>query len=99
MMIKIDYTSEEYPNGIDNLGGVSLFGLFYNIHIDESPYYAGLLAKPSAKLPLRKIEFYKYPGSTEYEEAYIDEFKWVIGINGYPISLNSNHIFYWLVGL
>lgn len=81
----IEYTSETHPNGIENKGCIMLFDITIGIDMDEMDvaYYAGLLGRPTKKLPLKKIE-----NESDSDETYTTIFDWTINTKGYPTKLS-----------
>lgn len=74
----IAYTNETTTTPIDNKGAIMLFDECFGIDMDEfaPAYYAGLLGKATAHLPLGNEE----DGETE-------TFSWTLNDNGFPVSL------------
>lgn len=75
----IQYTSNTQINPIPNVAAMMMYDDFFDIDVSEieAAYFAGILGKPTASLPLRK---------TESIDEYTD-FTWVIDEAGYPTSV------------
>lgn len=67
------YTSETQKEGLENISGLMLWDSMLGVDFDyvEYAYYAGILGKPSNKLPLTS----KSVDSEDYKENYTYEWK------------------------
>ena len=74
----ISYTNEDITAPIANKGAIMYFDDCFGIDMDEfePAYFAGLLGKATAHLPL---------SNTSGEET--DTFTWSINENGFPVTL------------
>lgn len=81
----IEYTSQAYPNGIENKGCIMLFDTGFGIDMDEMDmaYYAGILGKATKNLPLKKTE--SYVGETN-PDVYV--LNWTLNTTGYPTKVS-----------
>ncbi len=79
----ISYTSEAFPNMLDNKGCILLFDETFGIDMDEMKYayFAGLLGKATKNLPV----FCKETSSTDGWQD--EEYTWTLNADKLPIVL------------
>lgn len=83
----ISYTNSAVTTALANKGAIMLFDDLFSIDMDEfgPAYYAGLLGKATAHLPVEKVDSWiDDNGATQSETT---SFKWTLNDNGLPASL------------
>ncbi|MBD5296768.1 MAG: DUF4595 domain-containing protein [Bacteroides sp.] len=91
MQCTIAYTNEANATAIVNKSGIMLYDASFCIDMDEMApaYFAGLLGKGTAHLPLGASETNIEDCKTEYT------FVWTLNSNQMPIRFNSTYISYY----
>lgn len=81
------YTNSQFPALVPNKGSIMLFEAFYDIDLEyvEMAYYAGILGKATADLPM---------GYGDDKEVF-EEFAWEFNENGLPVEFDADIKFTW----
>lgn len=89
-VISVEYTNSIITKPIENKGGIMFYDEWFDIDFDEDLclYYAGLLGKATAHLPLsiRQVEEYVYAGEKDSYDSTTD-MNWTVNSNGLASSV------------
>lgn len=84
----VAYTDAEHKAPVANKGGMMLYDYTFTIDMDEMApaYFAGLLGKGTANLPLSYVEKYKNIMDSGYIDEGLYEYfcTWILDSNGMP---------------
>lgn len=88
--VTVAYTNSKVTKALDNKGGVMLFDQIFDIDLDEDIclYYAGLLGKGTAHLPVEVKSELKHTSSNGTEtNSYTTNMNWTLNSNGFASSV------------